>query len=235
MVSERGLFMRVLSKIVCITLFFCSILYAIDIINQTNSPKFVEIMEHRPAGEHATFGFTIFQGELQPGEVRVFNPSCPELVIDVRWDKKQVVADEKYMLREDNPERIAQWQCIGHQYVRQLFNYGRVPIMLPPNTPVSKTSNGDLSFELQPGHKVTFNPNNHFEARATLLREVPFRLLKDKIVERIINQMVLFNKRIVHKVSWRPVSQQEHTESISGPRHILIRSSDDDTVIIDFI
>jgi len=191
-------------------------------------------MEHRPVGEHATFGVTIFKQELQPGEVRSFTPSYSELVIDVRWGKKEVLTDEKFMLREDNPERISQWQCIGREYIRELFNYGQVPIMLPPDIALSKTSDGRLTFELEPGHTVTFNPHNQFEARTTLQREIPFRLLKNKIVEKVLEQMVLFRNRIVHKICWRPISHQQPAEGTTGPRHILISSNDDETITIEF-
>jgi hypothetical protein len=224
--------MKLLSRTIVPQIALCCTLQALDIINQTNSPKFVEIVEHRPVGEHATFGVTIFRGELQPGETRSCTPSCNKLIVDIRWDQSQVIIDEKYMLREDNPDKINQWTCIARHLEQALAHFGPVPIMLPPNTPIHREPDGKLSIELRPGHTISVNPDNYHEARVTLLREIPFRLLKNKIVERIAEPLVLFNRRVIHMVSWRPTGQAE-TEAVNpGPKHIIIKNDDGNSVTI---
>ena len=205
-------------------------IHAVEIVNSTNSPKFVEIFEQRPIVEQATFPFIIFKAEIQPGETRLITPSSPELLIDVRWGKKSEQQEEKYVLREADASRITQWRRVGQEFLYQLIPT-ILPIVVPPHTPISKTKTG-IMFQLESGNYIELRPENSPAILQILAKEVPYRLMHNNIIEKVMRPVISYSNKRIQNISLagKPCVSYQQAEIPMGK--IIISSVDNDHINI---
>jgi len=216
-------------KLLLISIIVNGSIHAMEIINNTNSPKTVEILEYRPV-EGGTFGCVILEAELQPGELRSFNYTYPELLVEVKWGTRYEIPDDKFMVRESEPSRVARWQKVGDESVvpRMLKSY---PIVIPPNTIVNPNPDGTTTYQFAPGKKVEYDPHKELSMLEFIIKKIPYRLINKIIIEKVPSPIVTFtNRRAVHVTV--PKRNLDAPSTSSQRDQLIIVQSDDNTVTL---
>lgn len=212
-----------------IVLVYCHTTQAMEVINRTNTPKIVEILEYRPV-PGGSFGQVILQAELQPGELRSFNCTHPEFVIEIKWGHRYEIPDDKFMLREADPSRVAQWQQIASAELAG-FSARPYPVVTPPNTSIKDNSDGTISYVFPSGQQLQYDPLKDENLLSFLIRMIPFRLMNKIIVERVPSPIVIFSNRRVLRITL-PAGHEKTAATTGHKDQIIIAESGENTITL---
>lgn len=201
---------------------------AMEIINSTDSPKTVEIIEYRPVAG-GTFGYVILEAELQPGELRTFNYSFPDFLVEIKWGTRYEIPDEKFLVRESEASQVAQWQKIGEE---SLFpkKLAPCPIVIPPNTILDEKPNGAKTFHFCSGKQVVYDPQKGISLSEFIIKQIPYRLINKLIIEKVPSPIVTFSNRRAMHISL----PQSHLKAVTQDHkeQLLIIESDDNSITL---